>query len=72
MFEKNVGGLDRALRFVVGGALLLLGPAFLKRRSRTAGFSALFLAVGLLASAIAQRCTINRLLGIDTCPADRT
>lgn len=70
MFEKNVGGLDRTLRFVGGAVLLLAGVVALVRRSKRNGLGALLFGAGLLASALTQRCTVNRLLGIDTCPAE--
>ncbi len=68
MFEKNVGGLDRILRFVGGGALLLAGVVGLARKSNRSGVGALVGGVGLLASALTQRCTVNKLLGIDSYP----
>lgn len=68
MFEKNVGGLDRQLRFAGGAALLLAAGVLLVRRSGELGVAALIGAVGLLASAAMRRCTVNKLLGIDTCP----
>ncbi|QSG04321.1 YgaP family membrane protein [Natranaeroarchaeum sulfidigenes] len=70
MFEKNVGGTDRTLRFVGGAALLLVGVVTLGRRSKRNGLGALVVGAGLLASALTQRCTVNKLLGIDTCPAE--
>ncbi len=70
MFEKNVGGTDRTVRFVGGVVLLLAGVVALVQRSRRNGLGALILGAGLLASALTQRCTVNKILGIDTCPAE--
>ena len=69
MFEKNVGGLDRQVRFVGGLLLLAVAVAALTTRAvgRPLGLVALAGAGGLLFNALAQRCLLNRLLGIDTC-----
>ncbi|MFA9427529.1 DUF2892 domain-containing protein [Natronorubrum sp. A-ect3] len=66
MLEKNVGGLDRTLRFLVGG--LLLAVAARTGRKRPFSFAALVVGVGLLVSVVTRRCTVNALLGINTCP----
>lgn len=73
--KKNVGGVDRAARLVIGPVLLLAGVA---------GYVGLFsLAVGplpqaltaviaflvgtiLLVTGLIQRCPLNRLLKLDT------
>ncbi|APW97284.1 hypothetical protein CHINAEXTREME_05630 [Halobiforma lacisalsi AJ5] len=62
--EKNVGGLDRTLRFVLGAALLLVGY---RNRDRTAGTLAFVAGSDIFATAVIQRCPVNALLGIDTC-----
>lgn len=74
--KKNVGGVDRIARLLLGSILLLAGIA---------GYAGLLvLAVGplpqvltsvvifvvgaiLLVTGVVQICPINRLLGIDTC-----
>lgn len=66
MLEKNVGGTDRTLRFLVGG--LLLAVAARTGRKRPVGLAALIVGVGLLVSVLTRRCTVNALLGINTCP----
>jgi len=69
MFEKNVGGMDRQVRFVAGTALLavaLVGPVT-DTVGQPVALVALAGAGGLLFNALAQRCLLNRLLGVDTC-----
>jgi Na+/H+ antiporter NhaD/arsenite permease-like protein len=69
MFEKNVGGLDRQVRFVAGTALLAvaLAAAGTDAVGQPVALVALAGAAGLLFNALAQRCLLNRLLGVDTC-----
>lgn len=66
--DKNVGGVDRTLRIVVGIALLLFGY---RNRDRTVGTLAFVAGSDVFATAIIQRCPANALLGIDTCGGDR-
>jgi uncharacterized membrane protein HdeD (DUF308 family) len=69
--NKNVGGLDRKARLVVGPLLLLVGIAALLQLFPlgTVGVVAV-LAVGaiLTVTGAVQRCPLNALLGVDTCP----
>lgn len=67
--EKNVGGIDRLGRIVVGAALALAGIAAL------AGYWAVGVAIGVLALAIGvillatgttRKCPVNEAAGIDT------
>ena len=72
MLEKNVGGTDRQLRFLLGGVLVLAGLAALAVGSpgavtRTGGVMAVAGGGSLLVNAVTQRCRLNRLLGLDTC-----
>ena len=72
MMEKNVGGVDRRLRFLVGGLLVLAGVGALATGAstpalRTGGVMALAGGGSLLANALTRRCLVNRLLGLDTC-----
>ncbi|WP_159901188.1 YgaP-like transmembrane domain [Salinirussus salinus] len=69
MFEKNVGGLDRQVRFVAGAVLLAVALAGLLADAvgRPVALVALAGAAGLLFNALTQRCLLNRLLGVDTC-----
>ncbi|SPF80772.1 YgaP family membrane protein [Pseudoprimorskyibacter insulae] len=64
MFAKNEGGLDRALRIIVGLALL---AGFFMNTGATYGWLYLIgivpLATGLLGS-----CPLYSILGINTCP----
>ena len=66
--EKNVGGFDRLLRVVLGTALLLFGY---RNRNRTVGTLAFVAGSDVFATAVIQRCPMNAVFGIDTCPADR-
>ena len=61
MFEKNVGGLDRFLRFAVSIALIFWAI-------KGGGFLA-WLGLPLLLTAISSRCLLYRLAGYRTCPA---
>lgn len=67
MFEKNVGGVDRIARGILGVGLFVAAiGAFLVNRRSTA------LAAGLGSAALlfnfaTGRCGMNKLLGIDTC-----
>ncbi|ADD05297.1 DUF2892 family protein [Natrialba magadii ATCC 43099] len=63
--NPNVGGSDRALRVVVATGLLCFGYS---NREQTVGTLAFIAGSDLLATAIIQRCPLNALLGIDTCP----
>ena len=69
MFEKNVGGLDRQIRFVAGTVLLAVALAGIVTDvvGQPVALIALAGAAGLLFNAVAQRCLLNRLLGVDTC-----
>ncbi|NUB90235.1 DUF2892 domain-containing protein [Haloterrigena sp. SYSU A558-1] len=65
--ERNVGGFDRALRIVLGAALLVIGY---RNRDRTAGTLAFVAGSDIVATAIIRRCPVNAVLGIDTCSAE--
>lgn len=64
MFSKNVGGIDRILRIVVGAALLL---GFLLNGDGAYGW--LYL-IGIipLATGLLSTCPIYSILGMNTCP----
>ncbi|MFU8867724.1 DUF2892 domain-containing protein [Natronococcus sp.] len=62
--KPNVGGVDRALRIVVGVVLLVVGY---RNRDRTLGTLAFVAGSDITATAVIQRCPVNSLLGIDTC-----
>lgn len=74
--KKNVGGLDRKLRLVVAGLLLAVAVAYPRirktegnRRTLERGLL-LWAGVDLLVTSLLQRCPVNYVLGIDTCPTD--
>ena len=67
MFEPNVGGLDRQLRFVAGGLLVLAGLALLATGTGWAALAGVVGGGALLVNAVTRRCLVNRLLGVDTC-----
>ncbi len=74
--DKNVGGYDRIARFVAGPILLALGVASLAGMVTLAegttgtalGAIAALIGVVFLGTALIQKCPLNSLLGIDTCP----
>ena len=68
MFQTNVGSLDRALRIIVGLALILVW--FLLPEQ---GLRILFLILGIaaLATGLLRTCPLYSLLGINTCPLKR-
>ena len=67
--ERNVGGLDRALRAVIGVVLLAVAidAAIDGRRAVSVGLTAV--SVGLLVNVLTRFCGLNAVLGIDTCPS---
>jgi hypothetical protein len=67
MIEVNVGGTDRLLRVGFGAIALFLGVAVVTLLARPVVGGLLVLAgVVLLGTALARRCPINRVLGLDT------
>lgn len=64
MLAKNVGGIDRILRIVIGLALIL---GFFLNMSAT--YSWLYL-IGIvpLATGLMQTCPLYSLIGLNTCP----
>ena len=68
--EKNVGGLDRTARLVVGPLLALLGvAALLEAIPGGTAVGAVLLVVGavLAGTGLTQRCLLHRVFGINTC-----
>ncbi|MCC5989817.1 MAG: DUF2892 domain-containing protein [Pararhodobacter sp.] len=67
MLVRNVGTIDRAIRIIVGAALILSFFLF-----PDAGWRWLLL-IGIvpLVTGIMQSCPAYRLFGISTCPAQR-
>ncbi|WP_136592481.1 YgaP family membrane protein [Salinigranum halophilum] len=71
--NKNVGGIDRKARLVVGPLLLLVGiAAFLGAVPLGTLGSAVSVVVGavLTVTGATQRCPLHVLLGVNTCPVD--
>ena len=68
MFERNVGGLDRIVRGVLGTALLVVALGALLADRRSAGAASAVGSAALLFNFTTGRCGLNKLLGIDTCP----
>lgn len=72
---KNVGSLDRTLRFVLGVALLvaLFVPPFAGFFAAWGLWKLALVAAGvvMLATALFRFCPAYRLLGLRTCPAPR-
>ena len=65
--KENVGRIDRAIRAVVGPALMVLGYTVLEgRRGRAQGLAAIVVGTGIVESAITGVCPVNKLLGLDT------
>ena len=62
-FARNVGGLDRLARIVLGAALILL--------ALTGGIGLWgFIGVVPLATGLMRTCPAYSLLGLNTCPAN--
>jgi len=67
--QKNVGGIDRTGRLVVGAVAVLAGIAVLMGYwtvGIVTGVLALVVGVILLATGTTQKCPINDAAGIDT------
>lgn len=64
MFKKNVGSLDRILRFVVGAGLLV---AFFMMPDASYRY---WLLIGIipLATSLMSSCPLYSILGLNTCP----
>jgi uncharacterized membrane protein YeaQ/YmgE (transglycosylase-associated protein family) len=66
MFERNVGGLDRIARGVVGACLVVVAFGAFRTDRRSMAVVAVLGSVGLLFNFATARCGLNKLLGIDT------
>ena len=67
--EKNVGGLDRTARLIIGVVVALAGGAALLGYwtvGTVVGAIALFIGAILLVTGTTQKCPINEAAGIDT------
>lgn len=65
MFKNNMGGIDRAIRAIVG--IILLALYFMGTVAGVWGWVALIVGVVLLATAVLGWCPPYSLLGINTC-----
>ena len=65
MFKNNMGGIDRAIRAIVG--IILLALYFMGTVAGAWGWVALIVGVVLLATAVLGWCPPYSLLGINTC-----
>jgi hypothetical protein len=68
MFKTNVGGIDRALRIVVGAALLLW---FLVDQGAGFWHYAKLIGIVPLATGLFGTCPLYAILGLSTCPVKR-
>ncbi len=67
--ERNVGGIDRTGRLVIGTVLAIAGVAALAGYwaiGAVAGAIALVIGLVLLVTGTTQKCPINDTVGIDT------
>jgi hypothetical protein len=64
--QRNVGGLDRIARGVVGIWLLVVAAAASRADARDRAAIAGIAGLGLLANAVTGFCGGNYLLGVDT------
>jgi drug/metabolite transporter (DMT)-like permease len=68
MLKKNVGGIDRVLRIVVGLALL---AAFFALPEMT-GRWLLLIGIVPLATGLMSSCPLYSVLGVSTCPLQKS
>jgi hypothetical protein len=65
--KENVGTADRAIRSVLGPALVLAGYARLGgRHGNPLGLAAMIAGTLVLESAITRVCPVNAMAGVDT------
>lgn len=67
VFEKNVGGIDRAARAALSGLLTIVAVQTLRKGRRSIGIVSVVAATMLLFNVATQFCGLNAALGIDTC-----
>ncbi|NHN47437.1 DUF2892 domain-containing protein [Halostella sp. JP-L12] len=67
MLERNVGGTDRLARLGFGSVLVFIGTvvALAVEWPLVGALTGLF-GGGLVASALARRCLVNEIVGVDT------
>lgn len=67
MFERNVGGLDRIARGLLGTVLVAVAIGAVLANRRSMAVAAGLGSAGLLFNFATGRCGANKLLGINTC-----
>lgn len=65
---KNIGGLDAAIRTVIGIALVAAAGSLLSRPFLAV--AAVLVALVMLGTALTRVCPLYVLLGLNTCPRD--
>ncbi|GAB6859930.1 DUF2892 domain-containing protein [Haloplanus litoreus] len=68
--ERNVGGIDRIARLILGPLAALAGAGVLLgalSTSQSVGVALVVVGVVVFLTGVTQRCLVHRLLGIDTC-----
>jgi hypothetical protein len=71
--QKNVGGYDRIARLVAGPLLLLVAVAGVVGAfplGTIVVVVAVLVGLILTVTGVLQRCPLNTLFGVDTCPID--
>lgn len=63
--EKNVGGIDKAVRVIVG--LALLYAVFANMLTEPWNYFGALVALAMFATAAMGSCTLYSLLGVNTC-----
>ncbi|RRJ33487.1 YgaP family membrane protein [Halocatena pleomorpha] len=66
-FDRNVGGIDRIVRGVLGTWLLLVTIGAMLNGQRTKALAAGIASVGLLFNAAVGWCGLNAVLSVDRC-----
>lgn len=66
-FERNVGGIDRIVRGVLGAWLLAVAVGAVLDGQRGKAFVAGIASAGLLFNVVIGWCGLNAVLGVDSC-----
>lgn len=66
-FERNVGGIDRIVRGVLGTWLLAVAVSAVFDDQRGKAFAAGIASSGLLFNVVTGWCGANAVLGVDSC-----
>ncbi len=70
MFKRNLGRLDRIVRFTMGAAMVLIGLFVLRGwQGNSTGIGVALLALVPLATSLAGICPAYTLFGINTAPS---